>query len=97
MTPAACLQAGTVPVTAIPELLAPGGSANGRSQFGNWYARDMPVRWVDGCRLQTVLHTCCGARCLYEAVASQAMLGRRRECVSGILTLFSLSQVRHPG
>ncbi|PNW70550.1 hypothetical protein CHLRE_17g724600v5 [Chlamydomonas reinhardtii] len=38
-------KAGTVPVTAIPELLAPGGSANGRSQFGNWYARDMPVRF----------------------------------------------------
>ncbi|KAG2437791.1 hypothetical protein HXX76_005411 [Chlamydomonas incerta] len=38
-------KANTVPVTAIPELLAPGGSANGKSQFGNWYCRDMPIRF----------------------------------------------------
>ncbi|KAG2449747.1 hypothetical protein HYH02_005272 [Chlamydomonas schloesseri] len=38
-------KANTAPVTAIPELLAPGGSANGKSQFGNWYCRDMPIRF----------------------------------------------------
>ncbi|KAG2447658.1 hypothetical protein HYH02_007574 [Chlamydomonas schloesseri] len=43
-SPAGWAKVGTAPVNAVPELLAPGGSSNGVSQFWGWYSRDMPIR-----------------------------------------------------